>query len=162
MHQVIFVCMHAYCVNVRFEVHTASSMKMRVFWDLSQKTLIFVLCSCLIFEFLTALEMTMSFFWVVTPYRLVDRYQRFGEPSLCSCYSYLVFFYITFVINIIAYRTVKQTPYILGASSKWEMWQTTYWHWKRLLLENIARSRYEQTKTNAVADFYIIRVFKMQ
>jgi hypothetical protein len=31
------------------------------------------------FEFLTAVRMTTLFFWVVTPYRLVGRYQRFGE-----------------------------------------------------------------------------------
>jgi hypothetical protein len=31
------------------------------------------------FEVLRSVKMTMLFFWVVTPCRLVDRYQRFGE-----------------------------------------------------------------------------------
>jgi hypothetical protein len=30
-------------------------------------------------EVLTALKMTVLFFWVVTPCRLIGRYQRFGE-----------------------------------------------------------------------------------
>jgi hypothetical protein len=31
------------------------------------------------FEVLTAVKMAMSFFWVVTPSKLLGRYQRFGE-----------------------------------------------------------------------------------
>jgi hypothetical protein len=30
-------------------------------------------------EVLTVVKITMLFFWVVTPYRLVGRYRRFGE-----------------------------------------------------------------------------------
>jgi hypothetical protein len=34
------------------------------------------------FEVLTAVKMTMLFLWVVMSYRLVGRYQRFGETAL--------------------------------------------------------------------------------
>jgi hypothetical protein len=64
--------------RVGFQVLTAVSMKIAVFWVVAPCSLVEVG-----FEVLTAVSMKIAVFWVVAPCSLVEVYQRFRGPCCC-------------------------------------------------------------------------------